>query len=80
MRRQAQTLQWVWPGRIINCLSRLRLNYVGSPETMHLPHGPDRLRKAYEVYLAEEENPVPYDEARRHLREWIEARPDRRGR
>ncbi len=54
-------------------MERLRFNYIGAPECLALPHGPERLRKAYELYLVEEEeNPVPYAEGRKHLRTWSE--------
>lgn len=51
-------------------IDRLRWNYEAAPEVLHLPHGLERLRKAYEVYLTEEDQPVRFDEARRRLREW----------
>lgn len=53
-------------------LDRLRFNYEADPDTLHLPHGPERLRVAYASYLAEEPNPVKYDEGRKRLREWSE--------
>jgi hypothetical protein len=37
---------------------------------MDLPDGLDRLRAAHTAYLGEEENPVPFEEGRKALREW----------
>jgi hypothetical protein len=59
--------------RFVNYLGRLKFNYAAAPECLTLPHGPERLRKAYELYLAEAregEEVVPYNEGRKALRSW----------
>lgn len=56
-----------------NVLSRLRLTYVGDPELATMPHGVERLRRAYSIYLAETrpgETMIPYAEGREHVRSW----------
>ncbi len=62
-------------GRFVNVLARLRLTYASDPELVGMPHGLDRLRKAYALYLSESRpgSPVvPYAEGRDHLRKWTE--------
>lgn len=54
-------------------LARFRLAYVGDPAVLHLPHGLDRARLAYAIYLGETrdgEALISFDEARRHFRAW----------
>jgi len=51
-------------------LPRLRFNYEAAPEVLHLPHGLERLRVAYGIYLGEEDQPVKFEEGRKYLKEW----------
>jgi hypothetical protein len=37
--------------------------------------GPERLREAYAIYLGEEDEPVPFQEARKHFRDWLAHAP-----
>lgn len=51
-------------------IARLKFNYFCAPEALALPEGPERLRAAYQIYLGEEEDPILFNDARVHLREW----------
>ncbi len=54
-------------------IARFRLAYVGDPAVLHLPHGLERARLAYAIYLSEArdgEKLIPFEEARRHFRAW----------
>jgi len=59
-------------------LARFRLAYVGDPAVLHLPHGLDRARQAYAIYLSEGrdgEELIPFDETRRHFGAWSVEKP-----
>ncbi len=54
-------------------LYRLHFNYLAAPETIHMPHGLERLRMAYRIYLSEldgGELAATFTEARQRLSEW----------
>ncbi len=64
--------------RYCDMLARFRLAYVGDPAVLHLPHGLDRARLAYAVYLGEARDGdelISFEEARRHFRAWSGEKP-----
>lgn len=61
-----------WTG---DSLARLRLIYVSAPQLLDMEDGPERLREAYAIYLGEEDEPVPFQEARKHFRDWLAHAP-----
>jgi hypothetical protein len=52
-------------------LTKAQVIYFSDPEVLVLPHGEERLRKAYQIYLAEEEDAISYQEFRRSIMEMV---------